>query len=343
MTVRRSWTALLAVALVVAAPIAWAEPGGPRATTAPDGSHVVSAERGADGLVELTVYSAAMDRTVPVAVLPAADPDAPAPVLYLLNGVDGGLPDAGDWRAGNNWFTRTDAAALFRDEQVTVVMPIGGQGSFFADWRADDPALGRNRWSTFLTAELAPVIDAAFHGTGIAGLAGPSMAGPAVFRLAAADPARYRAIGAFSGCVRTSDPAGRAMVHTVVSVRHGDAANMWGPPDAPAWADNDAYLHAERLRGVSIYVSTGNGLPGPLDTLDGPGIDDDLYTLADQMVVGGGLDGVAAVCTRQLRDRLTELGIPATFDFRPSGTHSWGYWAEDLRNAWPGMRAALQR
>lgn len=337
MALRGSSMVLLAALLLAGAPGARAEPARP----APDGSHPVSVVPGPDGIAELAVYSAAMGRTVPVAVLPAADPDAPAPVLYLLNGVDGGLPDAGDWRAGDNWFTRTDAARLFAGEQVTVVMPLGGQGSFFADWQADDPVLGRNRWSTFLTGELAPVIDAAFHGTGVAGLAGPSMAGTAVFRLAAADPARYRAIGAFSGCVRTSDPAGQAMVHTVVSVRHGDAANMWGPPGAPAWAENDAYLHAERLRGVSVYVATGNGLPGPLDTLTGPGIDADPYTLADQLLVGGGLDGVAAMCARGLRDRLAELGIPATFDFRPSGTHSWGYWAQDLRRAWPGMRTAL--
>ncbi|MGW4715572.1 hypothetical protein [Nocardia sp. NPDC004260] len=35
------------------------------------------------------------------------------------------------------------------------------------------------------------------------------------------------------------------------------------------------------------------------------------------------------------------MNIPATFDFRTSGTHSWGYWQEDLHNSWPLIAAAV--
>jgi len=42
-----------------------------------------------------------------------------------------------------------------------------------------------------------------------------------------------------------------------------------------------------------------------------------------------------------LAERLHELGIPATFDLRDNGTHSWGYWQDDLRSSWPQLSASL--
>ncbi|WP_405137139.1 alpha/beta hydrolase [Nocardia sp. NBC_01388] len=307
---------------------------------ASDGARLVVAAPGPGRILDLSVYSAAMDRLIPVEVLPAPDDSRPAPTLYLLNGVDGGT-DTGRWSDGGNWLTKTDIEDFFADKQVTVVIPIGGAGSFFADWRADDPVLGRQRWSTFLTQELPPIMDTAFGGSGRNALAGPSMASSAVFRLALAAPGRYRAIGSYSGCVRTGDAAGQLMVDAIVASQRGDPRNLWGPPADPAWSANDPYLHAAGLRGTAIYVSSGTGAPGPLDSLAGPGIDGSPVKLADQLVIGGILDAVTAVCTGQLRDRLRGLDIPATFDLRPSGTHSWGYWQEDLHNSWPMFAAAL--
>lgn len=298
------------------------------------------AARGTGRMVELSVYSAAMDRPIPVAVLPAVDATRPAPVLYLLNGVDGGT-DTGDWRDGSNWLTKTDVDRFFADKQVTVVIPIGGAGSFFADWRVDDPVLGRQRWTTFLTRELPPVVDEAFQGSGANALAGLSMASSAVFRLALAAPGLYRALGSYSGCVRTGDGLGQVMVDAVVASRRGNPLNMWGPPTDPAWAENDPYLHAARLRGTAIYVSSGTGQAGTFDTLGGPGIDGNAVKLVDQLVIGGILDAVTSACTRQLGDRFRELDIPAVIDLRASGTHSWPYWQQDLHNSWAVFAGAL--
>ncbi|MBF6480614.1 esterase family protein, partial [Nocardia cyriacigeorgica] len=74
---------------------------------------------------------------------------------------------------------------------------------------------------------------------------------------------------------------------------------------------------------------------------DGPGIHGDPGKLADQIALGGMLDAVAHTCTEQLRDRLRDLNISATVDLRPSGTHSWGYWQQDLHNSWPMIEAAI--
>lgn len=310
------------------------------AKPAANGSRLVTAAAGPGRVLELTVHSAAMGRAVPIIVLPAADSTKPAPTLYLLNGVDGGS-DTEIWGEGSNWLTKTDAETFFAGKQVNVVMPVGGGASFYTDWRADDPRLGRHRWTTFLTEELPPVIDTAFTTTGANAVAGLSMAAAAVFQLAIEAPHRFRAVASYSGCVRTSDPSGQALVDAIVVGRQGNPLNMWGPPTDALWAANDPYLRAAELRGTAIYVATGNGRPGPLDTLDGPDIERNPVKLADQLVIGGVLDAVANLCTAQLRDRLRELNIPATFDFRPSGTHSWGYWERDLHNSWPMLEGAL--
>ncbi|MBO0854989.1 MAG: esterase family protein [Nocardia sp.] len=300
---------------------------------AADGSVLTTAVPGASRALAVTVHSAAMNIPVRLEVLPAPDHSRRAPTVYLLNGIDGG--------ADGNWSNRTDIARFFADKQVNVVVVFGGAGSYFTDWRADDPVLGRQRWTTFLTRELPPIIDSAFGGSGANAIAGVSMAGTSVFQLALAAPHLYKAIGSYSGCVRTSDPQGQLLVDAVVSGGRGNAVNMWGPPTDPAWADNDPYLHADRLRGTAIYVSSGTGTPGALDTLDGPGIGSSPAKLADQLLVGGAIETGAVGCTRELRTRFTDLGIPATFDLRPNGTHSWGYWQQDLHNSWPIFAAAL--
>ncbi|MFF2085071.1 alpha/beta hydrolase [Nocardia sp. NPDC058176] len=316
-----------AVALAVAA-----LGSAPAATAAPATARIDDLRHEPDRTIDVGVYSPAMDIVTRVRVLRAADPKAPAPTLYLLNGVGGG--------SDGNWLDRTDVVEFFKDKQVNVVIPFGGAGSYFADWRADDPVLGKQRWTTFLTKELPPVIDAEFGGSGANAIAGLSMAGTSVFQLALAEPGLYRAIGSYSGCVRTSDPRGQAIVRTVVGSRLGNAANMWGPPTDPAWSANDPYLHAEALRGTEVYISSGTGIPGPFETV---GTQGDPIQQTFQLLFGASLEAVTNLCTHQLRDRLQSLGIPATVDLRPTGTHSWGYWERDLHKSWPVFEAALTR
>ncbi|MGW1737247.1 alpha/beta hydrolase-fold protein [Nocardia sp. NPDC001965] len=141
---RRTSRALLVTAAVLAlVPVVpspgtaappWTDPPEPAAPA----SGILDITQRGDRDFELAVYSAAMNRVIPVRVMPAADPAGPAPVLYLLNGITGGAD-------GGNWFDRTDITEFFRNDQVTVVNPLGGAGSYFTDWRADirTPAISR--------------------------------------------------------------------------------------------------------------------------------------------------------------------------------------------------------
>ncbi|STQ65873.1 Mycolyl transferase 85C [Gordonia bronchialis] len=118
----------------------------------------------------------------------------------------------------------------------------------------------------------------------------------------------------------------------------GDAQNMWGPFGGPAWRAHDPVLNAQRLRGIALYIANAGGLPGAHDT---PRYVRDPSTLADQIVVGGGIEVGTMACTVQLLDRLGRLRIPATVDLPPTGTHSWRYWQDQLRRSWPVFAKAL--
>jgi S-formylglutathione hydrolase FrmB len=117
--------------------------------------------------------------------------------------------------------------------------------------------------------------------------------------------------------------------------------NMWGPEGSPEWLRNDALLNADKLRGTALYISAGNGLPGQFDNLGGRNVEGSPGMLLSQMLVGGSIETIVNACTRALQAKLDSLGIPATYNFRPAGTHSWDYWQDDLHRSWPIIAASL--
>lgn len=285
--------------------------------------------------VRLTVASPALRREVGVEILLPADNSVPRPALYMLEGVDAGEKSSG-------WMTIGGAPAFFADKNVNVVTPLEGAFSYYTDWQKDDPVLGRNKWQTFLTRELPPVIDAQFGTNGVNSIAAISMTATSVLNLAISAPGLYRSVGAYSGCAETSTQPGQDYVRLVVGARGGaDPTNMWGPFDGPGWRENDPVVNAEKLRGTALYVSTGSGLPGPHDNLQAPDVNGNPGALLNQIVVGGIIESAVNGCTHGLADRLNALGIPATFDFKPTGTHSWGYWQDDLHNSWPMIAGSM--
>ncbi|WP_280403555.1 alpha/beta hydrolase [Nocardia brasiliensis] len=281
--------------------------------------------------LEVVVHSAAMNKPI---TLWMSHPGAGAPALYLLNAVDGG-------EDGGPWMRRTDVADFFADKNVNVIVPIGGRASFYTDWLQDDPALGRNQWSTFLTRELPPLLESRFDMTGRNAVAGLSMSATSALNLAIGAPGMYQAVGAYSGCPRTSDPGAQALVTSQLAVFGANAANMWGAPDNPAWLAHDPTVQAERLRGVALYVSSGTGAPGEHDNISDTGVDGNPVRLIDRVLVGGVMETVVGGCTRPFVDRLHQLGIPVTANLRPAGTHAWTYWQDDVHLSWPLFAAAI--
>ncbi|MFE7796362.1 alpha/beta hydrolase [Nocardia sp. NPDC057440] len=303
--------------------------------TAPDGSKITKAVYKDARSIRLTVFSAAMDKNITIDVQRPADASVPRPTLYLLNGAGGGEDDA-------SWVAKTDALEFLADKNVNVVQPIGGKWSYYTDWIKDDPTLGRNKWKTFFTEELPPLIDGALGTNGVNAIAGLSTSGTTVLALPIAKPGLYKAVAAYSGCAQTSDAVGSEFVKlTVETWGGGSTDNMWGPAGSPEWIANDPFVNAEGLRGLDLYISTGNGLPGQYDQLNNPYALPGSFGLANQILIGGVIEAGTNFCTHNLQGKLNQLGIPATFNFRNAGTHSWGYWNDELHASWPVLAKGL--
>ncbi|MDH6676135.1 diacylglycerol O-acyltransferase/trehalose O-mycolyltransferase [Rhodococcus sp. LBL1] len=268
---QRLRTVCAALAAAATLPLLGAIPATAEVTGAPDATAIdatsaarlVSSTQQAGQRVDIEVYSPSMQRNIPLQVLRPKDTSTPAATFYLLNGAGGG-------EDGAAWDLQTDVGDFFADKHVNVVTPMEGAFSYYTDWRNPDPGLaatsgnnGTNKWTTFLTEELPPVIDAAFDTTGDNAIAAISMTGTSVLDLAIEAPALYKSVGSFSGCAITSETPGRQFVKLVVGLGDGNVDNMWGPPDDPEWITRDPYVNADKLPRIPMYISTASGLPGP--------------------------------------------------------------------------------
>ncbi|MFC4375319.1 alpha/beta hydrolase [Nocardia halotolerans] len=321
-------SALATAALVLPASVVVAEPESARVVSAVD----------IDGRRQLvTVFSPAMSKSIELQVIRAADTENPRPTMYLLNGSQGGPNESG-------WDAQTDAVDFLRGKDVNVVNPIGGASSYYTDWVRDDAALGRNKWQTFLNEELPPVIEGFLRADGNRTIVGVSMSGTSVLNLAIAKPGFWNSVASYSGCAQTSDPIGQEFVRITVENWGGAQSieNMWGQRNGPLWRANDPLVNAEGLRGTEIYLSTGSGIPAaPHDTPADTRVQEGRIPLPVQIAFGGPIEAAVRYCTANLADRLRALDIPFTLDDRRVGTHSWGYWEDDLKTSWPFLAQSV--
>lgn len=294
--------------------------GQPRATAA----RVVGSTELGPTRSALFIDSPAMGQIMQVQVLhPVGSHSRPS--YYLLDGLDPG-PDQ------SSWTNATDAEPFFANKNVNVVLPMGGEASYYTNWQRDDPNLGHYLWETFLTKELPPIIDREFAGNGVNGIGGLSMGGIAAFVLAVRNSQLYRAVVGYSACPDMALAQGPIMFS--IANRGGDPGNMWGAPGGPDWGAHDPALLANRLRGKTIYLSTGSGVPGPHEGELKP-------QLAENFLTGVPIEAAVDTCVTAFAQRLRALHIPADIVQNPVGTHSWSYWKDDLHASWPTVARAL--
>ncbi|WP_072689120.1 alpha/beta hydrolase-fold protein [Rhodococcus marinonascens] len=281
--------------------------------------------------VALWVNSPSMGVPIQVQLLLARDwyakPTEKFPSVYMLDGLR-----AQDNESG--WTLETDAVPFFADKNVNVVLPVGGESSFYSDWLAQDN--GQNyQWETFLTKELPPILEGDWRTTQTRGAVGLSMGGTSAMFLAARNQGFFKFAASLSGILTTTALGMPQAVSYAMSDAGGfDADAMWGPPTSPAWDEHDPYLLAEKLKGVSLYVSSGSGTTGPYDQPSGiPGVSTNY--------AGMGLEILSRLTSQTFATKLNKLGIPAQINYRPSGTHSWPYWQFELHQLWPQLASAV--
>lgn len=282
----------------------------------------------------LDVYSAAMGRIIRVQYQPATAPAGapqPAKAVYLLDG----LRAQDDF---NGWDINTAAFEWFFDSGVAVVMPVGGQSSFYTDWYSPSSFNNQTytyKWETFLTAELPQWLAANKQvsptGNGVVGL---SMAGGAALILSAYHPAQFRYAASLSGFLNPSTLFMKQAIRVAMLDAGGyNVDNMWGPPWDPAWKRNDPVQQVARIVGngtrLWIYCAPGGG---PLDENVDPG----------QSFNANSLESLAIGSNKRFQEKYVSAGgTNATFQFPPAGNHSWAYWGAQLQALKPDLIATL--
>jgi diacylglycerol O-acyltransferase/trehalose O-mycolyltransferase len=273
----------------------------------------------------LMVPSPSMGRDIKVQ-FQGGGPNSPA--LYLLDG----LRAQDDF---NGWDINTQAFEWYLDSGISVVMPVGGQSSFYSNWYK--PACGKNgcqtyNWETFLTQELPGWLAAnrEVRSTNNAAV-GLSMAGGSSLVLAAHHPGQFSYAGSMSGFLNPSEGWWPGLINISMGDAGGYKANdMWGPAETdPAWQYNDPMVQIPNLvaNNSRIWVYCGNGQPNELGGGDLPATF---------------LEGLTIKTNRTFQDNyIAAGGSNGVFNFPNNGTHNWAYWGRELQAMKPDLQAHL--
>ena len=247
--------------------------------------------------------------------------------VYLLDG----LRARDDY---NGWDIETNAFEMYYQSGLSIVMPVGGQSSFYSDWYK--PACGKSgcqtyNWETFMTSELPAWLAANRqvnpNGNAAVGL---SMAGSAAMVFAIYHPDKFVYAGSLSGFPNLSEGWWPFLVGTSMGDAGGyKAEDMWGPSSDPAWQRNDPMVNIARLvaNNTRLWVYCGNGKPNELggDNFNAKFLEGFTLrtnkTFQDQYIAAGGKNAV--------------------FNFPDSGTHSWEYWGQQLQAMKPDLQRVL--
>jgi len=302
----------LAVAILLAT-LAGGCGGEDRAPPAPAG--VIAEHRVAPRQLDLEVRSAALGETAKVRLLTPVGWTRPAnrrwPVLYLLHGCCDSY---------ESWTKATDIARLPELRGVLVVMPEGGDVGFYSNWR-DGP-----RWEDFHLREL-PRILAAYGAGDRRAIAGLSMGGLGAMLYAARKPHRFAAAASFSGVLQPLLAPGFWL--GLFSDYTDDPRAVWGDParDRDVWRLHDPAEQVPALAGVRLFVSAGDGRPGPFESGSGE---------RDPVEAQVGAE------TRGFVKRARAQGVPVDADLYGPGVHTWDYWQRELHRALPLLLAAIR-
>lgn len=252
-----------------------------------------------------------------------------SPAVYLLDGLRAQEDFSG-------WDINTQAFEWYLDSGLSLVMPVGGQSSFYADWYS--PARNKGptqtyKWETFLTSELPNWLAAnrEVRSTNNAAV-GLSMAGSASLILSVYHPNQFTYASSMSGFLNPSE----GWWPFLINISMGDAGgfkadDMWGRTQDPnsGWKRNDPMVQIPQIvaNGTRIWIYCGNGQPNelgggdlPATFLEGLTIRTN-FTFRDNYIAAGGTNGV--------------------FNFPNNGTHNWNYWGRELQAMLPDLQSHL--
>ncbi|MCA4996103.1 esterase family protein [Tsukamurella tyrosinosolvens] len=257
------------------------------------------------GMPAVTVRSWASTTTDP----------AKAPTVVLLDGLRA-TQDVSGWERDSN-------VAFLSQKGVNVVMPVGGTASFYTNW-ANTSKHGNGTykatWGNFLASSLPNYIKSRGFSSNLS-LVGISMGGGAALINAANNPGVYKRAAALSGFLNTSAPGMPVAVGVAMLDAGGyNVLDMWGGPFDANWAKNDPTVQVGRLKGTKLWITASTGEPGKYTPNPSP---------AD-IVQGVPLEILAKSQSEAFKAAADKAGVTAHYDFSSVGTHTWGYWSDQV-------------
>jgi diacylglycerol O-acyltransferase/trehalose O-mycolyltransferase len=273
------------------------------------------------------------------------------PVLYLLHALN---------YNENTWLDLSDiekfTAGFGGDQAAIVVMPDGGPMGWYTDWPG-----GKEQWESYHLMHLIPAIDARFRtlaDRAHRAVAGFSMGGYGALLYAARRPDLFVAAGGFSPISHITIPdqpyqgaapdnaktdagsPGPAFGGGAHPYRTPDDANSGCNGGSSQWGSGvrDVQWHARNpadlvsnLRGATVYVASGNGVPcGPDDPADRP-------TFAFEP----GDAGTLVMNRDYYAPAARAAGVRVVEDYYGCGVHTMRYAERDLHAFWPLMLGAF--
>lgn len=266
----------------------------------------------------------------------------------------------------NGWEIDTNVARALTAANINVVMPVGGQSSFYADWNAPSTFIGldsgsggsdsgsagssaagssvaptdvagkRNtyKWETFLTRQLPNALRSELgFSSRRNGVFGLSMGGSAALTLAAYYPQQFSFAGSYSGFLNNSAPGMREALRVAMISAGGFNIDAMAPPWGPQWLRMDPFVFAPQLKAnnTRLWISSGSALPGPGDISN-----------AMEIVQGMPLEALALANTRAFEVRMATIGGGnAHYDYPATGVHNWKNWEDQVNRMIPDLSRSI--
>jgi diacylglycerol O-acyltransferase/trehalose O-mycolyltransferase len=275
----------------------------------------------------LDVFSQSMNRNIRVQ-FQGGGPHA----VYLMDG----LRAQDDF---NGWDINTPAFEWYYGSGLSTVMPVGGMSSFYTDWYQPSAGNGQDytyKWETFATQELPAYLEAnkgvSQNGNAVVGI---SMAGSSALTYSIYYPQKFIYAASLSGFLNPSEGWWPMLIGLAMNDAGGyNAESMWGPSSDPAWKRNDPMVNINQLvaNNTRLWIYCGNGTPADLDVGSDGG----------NLMAAQFLEGFTLRTNETFRDTYVAAGGQnAVFNFPPNGTHSWGYWGQQLQQMKPDLQRVL--
>ncbi|TYK49020.1 alpha/beta hydrolase [Actinomadura decatromicini] len=290
---------------------------------APDGATITGVKKVNSRQFDVTIASPALGARVKTRVMVpkgwTRKTTRTWPVVYAYHG-------------GNNnytsWTKDSNIEQVVGPYNAMVVMPEGGWNGSYTNWWNGGRG-GIPEWETFHIREVIPLMERNFRAGSMRAAIGLSSGGQGAITYAERHRGTFRYAASYSGALNITAP-GMPIILTTMNREAG--TSIWGDPFTARanWEAHDAAVMVARLKGVGVYVSSGNGQPGPHDNPDAAPWD--AGRIGEQLS-GVMNDNFVAAARR--------AGVPVTAHLYGPGMHNWKYWRVELVRSWPAIAAAI--